>query len=158
MRGINSISQVLQHVAIALIVILMLLTVSDVFMRFVFNNPITGTAEMGQQIMVCLVLGVAWCAVRGEHVSVDLVMSHASPRIQAIVDIAMFLACLVIYAIITWRAFSESLRDLKFHATASMMLPIPTFPFWVLYTLGIAFLCVVIVALIIQRAKGAAKN
>ena len=92
MKVINTVSRWMNYVAMILVLILMMLTVSDVFMRFVFNSPITGTPEMAKFIMVSLVLGVAWCAIQGEHISVDLVMRHFSPRVQKIVEIELILA------------------------------------------------------------------
>ena len=125
----------LNYVAMGLLLILMMLTVSDVFMRFTFNNPITGTAELAALIMVCLVLGVAWCASRGGHISVDLVMNRFSPRVQAVVDTVTLLAGLVIGIIITWQAVMQSLWELEVRYLAGHTLAWPSFPFWWIYIL-----------------------
>ena len=158
MKLISAISRWLIYLSMALVLILMLLTVSDVFMRFVFNDPITGTAEMAMYIMVCLVAGMALCALRGEHIVVDLVMRRFSPRVQAIVDIFNLIASLAIVAIITWQGIINSLWERKFNYLASTMFPVPTFPFWWVYLLGCTALCLATVALVIKKIKGAAKE
>jgi len=141
-----------------LVFALMMLTVSDVTMRFIFNNPITGTTEMAIYIMVCLVAGMALCALRGEHIVVDLVMNRFPPRIQAIVDSITFFLSLGIMAVITWQGFLNSLWEMKFQYVASTNFPVPTFPFWWIYLLGCAALCAATVALMVQKLKEAIKG
>jgi TRAP-type C4-dicarboxylate transport system permease small subunit len=157
-KVIKSLSQAMNYVAMGLVVVLTLLTVADVFLRFAFNRPITGTTEMTLFIMVCLVLGVAWCGLRGRHVSVDLVMSRFPPRVQAITDSITFFIGLVVSIIITWRALVESFWELRFKYTGSSVFPVPTFPFWWLYTLGWFMLCIVLAALVIQKVTEAIRR
>ena len=158
MKVISAVSRWLIYLSMALVLILMLLTVSDVFMRFAFNNPITGTTEMAMYIMVCLVCGMALCALRGEHIVVDLVMSRFSPRVQAIVDCFNLVASLAICVIITWQGIINSLWERKFNYLASTMFPVPTYPFWWVYLLGCAMLCLATVVLMIQKIREAAKG
>jgi TRAP-type C4-dicarboxylate transport system permease small subunit len=158
MKVISAVSRWLIYLSMALVLILMLLTVSDVFMRFVFNNPITGTAEMAMYIMVCLVCGMALCALRGEHIVVDILMSRFSPRVQAIVDCFNLLASLAIVAVITWQGFINSLWERKFNYLASVMFPVPSYPFWWIYLLGCTALCLATAALVIRKIKEAAKG
>lgn len=158
MKVISALSRWLIYLTMVLVLALMLLTVSDVFMRYVFNRPITGTTEMAMYIMVCLVCGMALCALRGEHIVVDLVMSRFSPRIQAIVDAITLILSLAIVVIITWQGFLISLWERKFKYIASTLFPVPTYPFWWVYLLGSAVLCVATFALIIRKVKGATKE
>lgn len=143
----------MNYVAMGLLLVLMMLTVSDVFLRFTFNNPITGTSEMAALIMVCLVLGVAWCAVKGGHVAVDLVIKCFSPRVQAIVDSITLLAGLAMSVIITWQGILQSFWEIRVKYLAGYTLMWPTFPFWWIYVLGWAALCLVMVTLVIQKVK-----
>jgi TRAP-type C4-dicarboxylate transport system permease small subunit len=150
---INSLSRVLNYVAMGLLLMLMMLTVADVFLRFAFNSPISGASEMAALIMVCLVLGVAWCAVKGGHVSIDMVISRFPPRVQAIVDSITLLIGLAISVIITWQGFLQSLWEIRVKYLAGYTLTWPTFPFWWIYLLGWAVLCLVMVTLVIQKIK-----
>lgn len=158
MKVINTISQWLIYLSMVLVAGLMLLTVSDVFMRYVFNDPITGTTEMAQFIMVCLVAGMALCALRGEHIVVDILMRHFSKRVQAIVDIWNLIASLAIVAVIVWQGFLLSLWEKEYFFEASVMFPVPTYPFWWVYLLGCTMLCAATAALVIRKIKEAAKG
>lgn len=158
MKIINSVSRVLGYVATGLLVPMMLLIVADVFLRFAFDRPIIGTPEITQLLMVCLALGVAWCGLQGRHIKVDLMMSRFSPRVQATVDSITLLVGLGICVIITWQSFRQSMWQLQHQYVASVLLPVPTFPFYWLYVLGCAMLCLVLVTLLIQKVEGVVKG
>ena len=153
MKPIYAVSRVMNYLAMGLVLVLMMITVSDIFMRFVFNDPITGVAETAEFIMVVLVLGVAWCAVQGGHISVDLVMKHFPPRVQLLVDIVTLCLGMGIIALMAWQAAMETIWEFKFKYMASNVFLVPTFPFWGLYTFGCVLLFLVIVTLIIKKVK-----
>jgi TRAP-type transport system small permease protein len=153
MKAINLISRVMIYVEMGLVLVLMFLTVADVILRGAFNKPINGTVEIATLVMACLTLGLAWCGLKGQHISVNMIMNRFSPRVRAIVDAITFTVGLFIAGIITWRAFVETTWEYKFHYTASYTLALPTFPFWLIYCLGWAMLCLVIVILIAQKVN-----
>ena len=87
MKVIRSASRAVGYVAVVTVIALMLLTVADVFLRYVFNNPIRGTIELTEMMMVWILLVVAWGALEGSHVKIDILMRRFSPRVQATVEI-----------------------------------------------------------------------
>jgi TRAP-type C4-dicarboxylate transport system permease small subunit len=137
---------------------MMLLTVSDVFLRYSFSRPIIGTTELTEIMMICVAfLGLAWCAVKRGHLKVDLVMAHFSPRIQAIVDSITLLAVLGLCVFITWRSFLESITVMRLGSTSSL-LEVPDYPFYFILTFGFAILCVVMVTNLIEVVAKAVKE
>lgn len=143
------------YTATGIMIPMMVLTVVDVFMRFVFNNPITGVSELTTIMMVCLPLAIAWAAVNKRHVSVDLVMRNFSPRVQAIVDSITLLLGLGAIAFMVWRGFITSLFEMKFGYYASILLPVPIHPFHWVMILGLFMFCLVLLTDLIQRVKEA---
>ena len=158
MKAVSFISRWVNYVAIGLLILLMLLTVSDVVMRYVFNSPIKGTAELASVLMTSLVLGVAWCAIKESHIVVDLVMCRFSQRVQAIVDAVTLTAGLFIWIIFTWASIAQSLWEKKLNSIVGITVEWPSFPFYWIYALGCAVLCLVVVAQIIHRIRGAARQ
>jgi len=154
-RTINFLSRIMNYMAMGVLVLMMLLTVSDVLMRFLFRNPIMGSTELIEVMMAVVVfLALAWGAVTREHLKVDLLISHLSPRVQAIVDsITMFMG-LGMVAIITWRSFLDSM-DVQ---TSSALLKFPMYPFHWIMTLGFAVLCLAMVPLFIRSVVEAVKR
>jgi TRAP-type C4-dicarboxylate transport system permease small subunit len=144
-------------VAIGVVILMMLLTVSDVFMRYAFANPITGTTEITEYMMVCLIVAMAWAAVEGRHVTVELVMKHLPKRFQAAADSITLLVSLGIYVIIVWHSFLAAKYAMDYNAN-SALLDIPDFPFYGVLTLGFAILCVAIVPLLIKKIVEAVRR
>jgi TRAP-type C4-dicarboxylate transport system permease small subunit len=152
---ISDLSRFMGYIATCVLGLMMLLTVADVFMRYAFNSPITGTMEVSEFMMVIVgFLALAWCAVRYSHVKVDLVLSNFSPRVQAIVDSITMLAALGTYVVITWRSFLESM-DVD---TTASLLRVPHSPFYWVLTFGFFLLCLALVALIIENVTKAIKR
>ena len=127
---------------------MMLLTVADVFLRYFFNAPITGTAEITEFMLVIVIFpALAWCAVTGKHVKVDLILSLFPPRVQAIVDSITLLLVLGTFVIITWQSFLES----KVVDSTTSLLGLSSAPFYWIMTLGYALFCLAVVTLVIEN-------
>ncbi|OGO23473.1 MAG: hypothetical protein A2144_00140 [Chloroflexi bacterium RBG_16_50_9] len=151
-------SRALGYVATGLLLPMMLLTAVDVFLRFAFNRPIIGTPEITKLIMVCLPLSLAWCALQKRHVVVDVLMSRFPQRVQAIVNIITLIIGLGAIGFMTWRAFVLSLFVLKFRYIASILMPVPEFPFYWIFILGSTMLFLALLSLLIQEVKGVTKR
>lgn len=134
---------------------MMLVTVSDVSMRYLFRKPIMGSTELIEVMMVVVVfLALSWSAVTGGHLKVDLLISRLSPRVQAIVDSITMFAGLGTLVIITWRSSLDSM-DVQ---TVSPLLKFPMYPFHWILTLGFAMLCLAMVTLLIRSVAEAVKR
>jgi TRAP-type C4-dicarboxylate transport system permease small subunit len=157
-KKIESVSQAINAVAMAVLLAMVLLTVADVVGRYFFNQPVTGTTEL-TELMVVVVgfLGLAWCAVKGAHLTVDLVMSRLPSRLQAIVDSFNYFAGIVLCVIIAWRNFLEGIEVQELGTTTSLI-DVPEFPFYWVIGFGFVMLCVVMVAHLIQHVTKAVKR
>jgi len=155
MKIISDISRFTGYAATSVIALMMILTVSDVFMRYAFNSPITGTTEISEFMMVIVVFpAFAWCAVVKRHVKVDLILEHFPPRIQAIIDSITMLIALGIYVIITWRSALESMDVTE----TSSLLRVGHSPFYWVLTFGFALLCLAVISLIVENVTKAVKR
>lgn len=147
---INFLSEVLTYCALGVVAVLMLLTVADVTGRYLFNYPIVGTTEITEYLMVCMLLAMAPCALKGQHVRIDLVMQFLPQKVQFILDIIFHIAALFTVAMLTWTSFKQSLTVLKYGAMSSM-LKIPDFPFITVLVVSYAILFLAFGILLIQR-------
>jgi len=158
MKIINFLSRIMNIAASSILAAMMMLTVSDVFLRYFFRKPILGTTEITESMMACLAFfALAWCAVQQSHLKVDLVVSFFTARVQAVVDTLTGLAGLVIVALIAWRNFIEAaaIKDLNI---VSSLIRIPAFPFYYVIALGCAILCLVMIAQTIENIRRAVKR
>jgi TRAP-type C4-dicarboxylate transport system permease small subunit len=109
--------------------IMMMLTVFDVVLRYVFDRPIPGGMELTEYLMVCVgTLGLAWCALQGAHIKVELIVSKFPPRLQKVMDSFNYILLIAVSGLIASQTFvrAGTVREL---GVASAMLDVPQYPF-----------------------------
>ncbi len=155
MKILDYISRWMGYVSAVVIILLMLIVVANVCTRYFANSPITGTAEIASFMMIIVVFpALAWAALTGKHVKVDLLVSHFSPRVQAIFDSITLLLALGTYTVITWRSVLEA--TVVYQTTSRLQLPHAPF-YWVMVA-GWAAFCLSILVLVIKNIAEAGKR
>jgi TRAP-type transport system small permease protein len=143
-------------VASITIAVIMMLTTADVFMRYVFARPITGTTELTEFMMVILILSVVPAALANRHIRVDVLTQLVTPKGQAFFDAVTLIASSWLVAIMGWRAIKACLFMIQNDAR-SPTLDIPLYPFYVIVGAGFIFLFAAMIALIVQRIAETAR-
>ena len=155
---IYALSRIMGIIAIAVLVAMMLFTVLDIFLRAFFNHPIPGDVEIIERSMVCVgFFGLAWCALRGMHIKVDLVVGFMPKRVQSIIDIFNCLLGLFLCIFVAWFSFAESLANLEMKSVTSI-LRVPLFPFYWFVTVGYGVLFLAILVLLARSLMEAVKG
>ena len=143
MKKINAFSRVLAMVSGLVLAAMMLLTMADVVLRWIFKYPIIGTTEITESMMACIAFfALAWCAAEKSHLKVDLVLDRLSLRAQAVIDCLTTFGGLALVALIAWRSFLEGNAVRQMHLISSLI-KIPAYPFYYVITTGCIMLCVV---------------
>jgi TRAP-type transport system small permease protein len=154
---ITSSSRLLNVIAVIAVVLMMLVSVIDIFMRYVFSSPVTDSPEMVQYLMVIAGFGgLSWCALKGGHVRVDLLTAHLSNRKQAILEAFSYLLCLTVIPWVAWQGFQGAGYSLQVNR-ASSILEIPPFPFYLMLGIGAVMLSLVLVILLARSIIKAAR-
>lgn len=111
----------------AILLALMLFTVTDVAMRFAFNKPFSGSIEYTEFSMALIVfLGIPYTAWVGGHISVDLFEKYLDrPSLRFLPAIIAF-AGAALFALIAWRVTVEASATI--HQVSNMM-RVPHYPF-----------------------------
>lgn len=141
---IYPVSKLMSRIAAVILVLLMLLTVTDVFLRKVFSQSILGTVEVSEFLLLLVVFfTLADTEVFNGHVKVDLVMNRFGNRVQAMVDMVTQLACFFLCGLITWSTlvYSEQMRA---SGEVSQDLWLPIYPFIYIVTVGCAILALTV--------------
>lgn len=143
-RAVFPASRILHIVGQGIIIMMVLITVADVILRYIFNKPILGSYEITEFMMVLLVFASAGytMAVKG-HVCVDLVTSQLPPRAQAIIESVTSLLALGLFSLVTWRNVLHAETVLRRHDVSAELF-IPVSPFILFIALGVAVLCLVL--------------
>lgn len=135
------------------ITFIMLLTVSDVILRF-FRRPIIGTFEV-VALVGALVIGFAMPAtsVRKGHICVDFFVMKFSGKVQAIFNIVTRCAVIALFILITWNMVKEGMH-LQGSGEVTPTRQLPFYP--VHYALAVCFLmqCFVLLCEIVNIIRG----
>jgi TRAP-type C4-dicarboxylate transport system permease small subunit len=110
-----------------LLLLLMLFTDLDIFLRFAFNDPFSGSVEFTEYMMAAIVfLAIAHCGWTGGHISVDLFnFALDGPSLRLLPALISFVG-VALFAVIAWQATRETITTID---QVSNMLRWPHYPF-----------------------------
>lgn len=106
-RLVGRIALAMALLAGAVLVAVTLLTVASIAGRnldFLGLGPVPGDVELVQLLSAFAVTAcLSWCQWRRGHVTVDIVLGRAGPRLNAVVDLVANILMTAAAAIIAWR-------------------------------------------------------
>lgn len=156
MQGLHAVilrvSKVMDVVGGVVLSLMMLITITDVILRF-FGKPITGTYELvflgGAVVIGCAIPQTSW---QGGHVNVDFVLEHLPRMIKKIVMVITRLLGIVFFAFLGWNLFKYGVMLFN-KGEVSLTLHVPYYP--VAFILGVcAFVeCLVLVSGLIKTVR-----
>jgi TRAP-type C4-dicarboxylate transport system permease small subunit len=122
---------------VALMAIMLLVTV-DVILRNLISNSISGA----------VFLGMAATLKSGHHIAADMLVQTFSIRNQAIVDLLTGLLSFAVMALMALALWAIATGPGASYEVTSV-LEIPTQPFWMIASFGIALMCVELLRVVI---------
>ncbi len=134
------------YVGIAALLVMMLLTVADVLLRYVFNSPIFGGMEITESLLVTLsFISIAYCSVVDGQVKMEILVGHLPGRAQRAVEAFGYLLLLALMGPMTGLFIPEALYMQRV-GEESGLLGIPAYPFY-----WVAAVCCLLVTLVLLR-------
>jgi TRAP-type C4-dicarboxylate transport system permease small subunit len=122
----------------------MLLIVADVCGRRFFNQPITGTLEINEFMLIIITFcTIAFCQYIKGHVTIDLLVERLSRKTQNIIDSIIYVFYLIISVLLSWQLYLYAFTSIKQHTTSGTLL-IPIYPFAFIAAIGCTLLCLVV--------------
>jgi len=143
--------------ATLILIAMMMVTVCDVFLR-IFGRPIVGSTEISCAMMVCVVFfAVAWCALRGEHIRVDIISGILSKRKLLILDSIDNIATMVFALLLAKQCLNQAMFARQM-GLKSLMLEIPRYPFHIVTAFGFFLLFIALIILQLNIIRGSDQN
>ena len=157
-KAIYPISRLLNRFAQVVIVLMVMLTVTDVCLRYIFNSPILGSYEVTEFMMAVLVFAsVGFTMSVKDHVSVDLVVTKLPDRVRALLEAITCLLAFGLFALAAWRNVLHAGTTWE-RNDVSAELFIPLSPFVLFVALGLAVLSLVLLVQFFQSLARALKK
>ncbi len=131
------ITRLLLIIAATILMAMMLLTATDVVLRYIFNRPISGAFELVEYMMAVLIpFSIVYCADQRSHVAVEFILGRFSQRVQSFFDSITTFITLLFALLIAWENVLY-LRETYASQVTSAVLLIPTYPFIAPVSIGI---------------------
>lgn len=143
-------SRIAAYIAMITVGVMMMLTVSDVFMRYVFIRPITGSTEITEFMMVILILSIVPAAMANRHIRVDILTGRLTPRGEALFDAITLFAGSWLVVILGWRALAACFFMIS-NDVRSPTLEIPIYPFYVVVSVSFILLFFAMLIICVQK-------
>jgi TRAP-type transport system small permease protein len=148
LAGVERVRDFENRIAAIALVVMMLVTVLDVFMRYVFNNPVRGSYDLVESTLVVFVFhGIAAGFLSRANIVIDLFDIFAPKRLVSICirfsDVVTIVAlAILIYAMITPAVQAWQYGDTKID------LGLPLSVLWAFALIGmvIAIVCAIVAA------------
>jgi TRAP-type C4-dicarboxylate transport system permease small subunit len=143
-KAVTGFSSWFNMVASASLVVMMLLTCADVFMRYVFNSPITGTYDLVSLMGAVLAsFAMPYTMLKKGHVAVEILIQSLSRGKQLIIETFTHLLGISLFLVLVWQAILLS-RDMKAAGEVTPTLLVPFYP--IVYCMAVCFfgLCLAI--------------
>ena len=135
-RVVNPLVRIIAFVAAGVLALMMFLTAADVLLRYIFNRPISGTWELTSYMMAVLVsFGLSYCALVKGLISVEVLTSRFSQRVQAVLNCITYFFSFCFFSLVTWQSILYIKLMFKSNLVSAALL-IPTFPFIAALALG----------------------
>lgn len=151
-RFINLLSHRFNWIAAGAIVAMMLLTSTDVILRF-FRHPIPGTYEIvGLLGAVVVAFSLAYTSVEEGHIAVDFLVQKFPGNVQLFITAMNALISTLLFGLIAWQSILYA-SELKQSGEVSLTLQTPTYPFVYGIALGCGLLCFVLFLEFIKSLK-----
>ncbi len=127
------------------------LITADVFMRYVFNAPISGVFEVVQLMnVIAMTMTVAYVQVVKRHVWVNIIFNRFPLRLQFSLEVVIYLLALAFFGMLTWRMGVWSLESWTIRESTQGLITFPMYPVKMLLTFGCGTMSLMLVIDIVR--------
>jgi len=144
------VGKVINWLSILALLVMIVVTIVDVFLRVAFKSPITGSVEIARMMMVCMSPSFISALFQGRHVSVGLFIDNLSRKWQLAFDTFGYGLAAVLCGIMCYQGYIDMSKKLAQHQTYTM-LKIPTWPFYLIFAVSMGLLAIAIVIELINH-------
>jgi TRAP-type C4-dicarboxylate transport system permease small subunit len=128
----------LTRVASVGMLLLMLVTVVDVFLRFLFNSPLRGSYELVECLLVVVItFGMPATFLKRQNIAIDIIDTFLPPAaVRALIRLsdALTVICLVF---VTWTMITPALQAYNY-GDRKLDLQLPLYVLWIVAFVGMA--------------------
>lgn len=152
LRIIEYLTKAMYVFAALAICALFLLMFCDVSGRFLFNSPITGTAEVSQYLLVVIAfLPLGYAQFKGAHIKIDTIISHFPEKLRISLNILTFFMAISFFVVMATQIGERAYLDWA----DKLLLPRTTvrLPMWWPSAAAMVGCVLLVIALLVQFVR-----
>ena len=136
-KAVTRISDFFTMIASAALVLMMVLSCADIFMRYLFSRPITGTYDVvGLSGAVLVSFALPYTMLKKGHVAVELLVQSLSRGKRVVIETFSHLLGISLFLVLVWQAILLS-RDMKAAGEVTPTVHLPFYP--IVYCMALCF-------------------
>jgi TRAP-type C4-dicarboxylate transport system permease small subunit len=126
------------RLACVALVALMLVTVADVFLRYLFNSPIRGSYDIVESMLLIFVFnGMAAAFFGRRHIVIDVIDSFVGMRVTAALIRLSDVLSVVVLILIFWAMINPAVQIYQY-GDVKLELRLPIYLLWIAALIGLA--------------------
>ncbi len=150
MKVFQVFGSVLNIIAVAALLVMICITIADVFLRELFKAPVVGAIEITRMMMVCMTPAFVSALMNNRHVSVGLLVDRFSRPVQLVFDTIGYGATAIISALMCYQGIIDMNKKIL-QKQVYTMLKIPTWPFYLIFAISMGFFAIAIIVRLIDK-------
>jgi TRAP-type C4-dicarboxylate transport system permease small subunit len=136
-KAVTGLSDFFNMIASAALVLMMVLSCADIFMRYLFSRPITGTYDVvGLSGAVLVSFALPHTMLKKGHVAVELLVQSLSRGKRLVIETFSHLLGISLFLVLVWQAILLS-RDMKAAGEVTPTVHLPFYP--IVYCMALCF-------------------
>lgn len=135
-RAVRRFNTLMHFMSGAALLVMLGLTVADITGRSAFNDPVRGTVELTQMLLVIVVfLALAHSEDLGDHITVDLLYARAGPRLKRFLEVVSDVLSVGVLLLLSYQLLQFTLRQRRSGAETPVI-EVDQWPFVLIAALG----------------------
>ena len=147
---VKTLGKTLNWVSIAALLVMVCITIIDVFLKQAFTAPVVGAVEITRMMMVCMTPSFVYALVENRHVKVGLFIDKLGKKGQLCFDAFGYLFSSLLCVLMCYQGFIEVGKKMAQNQVYTM-LKIPTWPFFMIFAIAMGFFAFAIIVYLVEK-------
>lgn len=157
-RFLEGLTRIFVPIGIGALMIMMTVVTFSVIGRAAFSAPIFGSVEVVEFTGLILVsLIAAYTQLKRSNIAVSILIDRMTPRLRQVFDIFTLILSLFIMVLLLWNGATYAVQTSNW-GELTYVFEISTLPFRIIWLIGVASLCLVLFAQIIESLTKVVKK
>jgi tripartite ATP-independent transporter DctM subunit len=158
-KAISYVSKAAAGISGFIVLVMMIFTVADVFLRYTFNKPIIWNFDVQTLLIVPVVfLGLSYVQSNRAHIRIDILISRIPSDNRLWFQFFGDIIFLVFAALVTWQVGVDTIAAYRIHDFLEGIVRVPLWPAKASLTLGTGLLSVYLLFFLVQDVRALAKT